>query len=45
MKRDQYGIIGQTDKDNPDYFNGWRDRAEIGQGLKMRIGQEIFGHE
>ena len=21
MKRDQYGIIGQTDKDNPDYFD------------------------
>lgn len=27
------------------YFNGWRDRAEIGQGLKTRIGQEIFGHD
>ena len=27
------------------YFNGWRDKAEIGRGLKMRIGQEIFGHD
>jgi hypothetical protein len=27
------------------YFNGWRDRAEIGAGLKMRIGKEIFGHD
>lgn len=27
------------------YFNGWRDKAEIGRGLKLRIGQEIFGHD
>lgn len=24
------------------YFNGWRDRAEIGQGLKRRIFDEVF---
>jgi hypothetical protein len=27
------------------YFNGWRDRAEIGAALKRRIGEEIFGHD